>query len=46
MAVSGLGYFAAQIDRADDHANMAKYAYDVMAGIITDIHAGKWGTGQ
>ena len=46
VAVSGLGYFAATIDRTDGRPNMAKYAYDVMSQIIADIHAGKWGTGQ
>ncbi|MEA2641803.1 MAG: 3-methyl-2-oxobutanoate hydroxymethyltransferase [Chloroflexota bacterium] len=46
VAVSGLGYFAAQIDRDDGRPNMAKYAYDAMKGYIDDIHAGKWGTGQ
>ncbi|MPZ15968.1 MAG: hypothetical protein GEU73_16360 [Chloroflexi bacterium] len=46
VAVSGLGYFAEQIDRADGRPNMAKFAYDVMKGVIDDIHAGKWGTGQ
>ncbi len=46
VAVSGVGYFAAQIDRADGRPNMAKFAYDVMKGYLDDIHAGKWGTGQ
>src|SRR5438046_1481377 len=46
VAVSGLGYFAAQIDRADDRLNMAKYAYDGMKRYIDDIHAGRWTTGQ
>ena len=46
VAVSGVGYFAAQIDRTDDHPNMAKYAYDVMKEIIDHIHAGNWSTGQ
>ncbi len=46
VAVSGLGYSAATIDRTDGRPNMAKYAYDVMKDIIDDIHAGKWGTGQ
>jgi len=46
VAVSGLGYSAATIDRTDGRPNMAKFAYDVMQGIIADIHAGKWGSGQ
>lgn len=46
VAVSGLGYSAATIDRTDDRPNMAKYAYDIMSRIFSDIHSGKWGTGQ
>jgi 3-methyl-2-oxobutanoate hydroxymethyltransferase len=46
VAVSGVGYFAAQIDRTDGRPNMAKFAYDVMKDIIDKIHAGNWGTGQ
>jgi 3-methyl-2-oxobutanoate hydroxymethyltransferase len=46
VAVSGLGYFAAQIDRTDGRPNMAKFAYDVLKEIVDSIHAGKWGTGQ
>ena len=46
VAVSGLGYFAATIDRDDGRPNMAKFAHDTMKKYIDDIHAGKWGTGQ
>lgn len=46
VAVSGVGYFAATIDRTDGRPNASKYMYDVLQAIINDIHAGKWGTGQ
>ena len=46
VAVSGVGYFAARIDRDDGRPNAAKYIYDVMQEIINNIHAGKWSTGQ
>jgi len=46
VAVSGVGYFAATIDRTDGRPNAAKYIYDVMKGLLDDIHAGKWSTGQ
>jgi 3-methyl-2-oxobutanoate hydroxymethyltransferase len=43
---SGIGGAAATIDRDDGRPNASKWAYDVMQGIINDIHSGKWGTGQ
>ena len=46
VAVSGVGYFAATIDRDDDHPNAAKYIFDVMDRLISNIHAGNWTTGQ
>jgi 3-methyl-2-oxobutanoate hydroxymethyltransferase len=46
VAVSGVGYFAATIDRDDDRPNAAKYIFDVMNGLIANIHAGVWDTGQ
>lgn len=46
VAVSGVGYFAATIDREDGRPNASKYIYEVMQSIINDIHAGKWGKGQ
>jgi len=46
VAVSGIGYFADRIDRDDGRPNAAKYIFDVMNGIIANIHAGKWTSGQ
>ena len=43
---SGVGYGAGTIDRDDGRPNTSKFMYDVMQGIINDIHSGKWGTGQ
>ena len=46
VAVSGVGYFAATIDRGDNRPNASKFMFDVMNRIVADIHAGVWGTGQ
>ena len=46
VAVSGVGYFAATIDRDDNRPNASKYIFDVMNDLIANIHAGVWGTGQ
>jgi len=43
---SGIGSAAATIDRDDGRPSASKFAFDIMNGIIADIHAGKWGTGQ
>jgi ketopantoate hydroxymethyltransferase len=39
VAVSGVGYFAATIDREDGCPNASKYIYE-------SIHAGDWSAGQ
>jgi 3-methyl-2-oxobutanoate hydroxymethyltransferase len=46
VAFSGIGGSAATIDREDGRPNSAKYIFDIMNGIIADIHSGNWGTGQ
>ena len=46
VAVSGVGYFAATIDREDGRPNTSKYIYDTMKGLLDSIHAGDWSTGQ
>lgn len=46
VAVSGVGYFAATIDREDGRPNASKYIYDTMKRLLDSIHAGDWSTGQ
>ena len=46
VAFNGVGGGAGTIDRDDGRPNASKYMFDVMNGIIANIHAGNWGTGQ